>query len=168
LLKNLGPVDQPLRILDFGCGVGRNTFGAAIQYPKWFVIGYDNDAMLSKKEEFFTIHYKPPMPLNVVFTSDWEAVKAQQFDVIFCSLVLQHIYEDALVTYLNDFRSITKKLIVSGRRINDDPANKSTWSILEANGWSPKEFLSAGAVVSYIPEGSPEEHNTAIYETPSI
>lgn len=168
ILNTIGSSILPLKVLDFGCGVGRNTFGAAIQRPKWWVVGYDNDGMISKKDEFFALHYKPPVPLNVVFTSDWEAVKAHQFDVIFCSLVLQHIYEDALVTYLKDFRLITQKLIVSGRRSNDDPKGRITWRILEEQGWTPNEFFHNGNPIDYTPDGHPEEHHTAIYENSTI
>ena len=164
LIQNIGPQDQPLKLLDFGCGVGRNTFGAAIHRPQWWVVGYDNEGMLSKKNEFFSVHYNPPLPCNVVFSSDWEKIKLQQFDVIFCTLVLQHIYEDALVVYLKDFKNMAKKLIVSGRRINDDPKSRSTWTILQENRWIPTVFLQHETPILFAPEGAAEEHNAAIYD----
>ncbi len=43
MLPFIGTLDQPLKILDFGCGVGRNTFGLANASSPWNVTGYDNE-----------------------------------------------------------------------------------------------------------------------------
>jgi 2-polyprenyl-3-methyl-5-hydroxy-6-metoxy-1,4-benzoquinol methylase len=163
LINLIGPVDENIRVLDFGCGVGRNTFGFATKCPSWFMVGYDNEGMLSKRDEFFHLQYDSPVPSNVNFTSDWESIKNQRFDVILCCIVLQHINEDALSVYLKDFKSMTRKLVVSGRRVNDDPKRRSTWTILDENGWTPSEFLYYGVPTKYMPEGEQEQHHTAIY-----
>ena len=91
-------------------------------------------------------------------------MKEEKFDVIFCGLVLQHIYEDALGVYLKDFKNMTKKMIVMGRRFNDDPKGRSTWTILGENGWVPSKFLSGLTQIPYTPDGNPEDHNIAIYD----
>ncbi len=58
---------------------------------------------------------------------------------------------------------MTNKLIVSGRRFNDDMAGdvyKNTWQILENNGYYP----SNASDIKYSVEGDPEEHITCIYD----
>lgn len=164
ILSFVGSADSERRILDFGCGVGRNTFGLALSSPKWLVTGYDNESMIGKTPEYYELHYPLPIPPNVTFSSDWDKVKTEKFDVIICWLVLQHIYEEALVKYLTDFKTMTKSLVVAGRRINDDPVTKrSTWSILQDNGFVPSIFLKNVILVPFTPEGDPEEHNIGHY-----
>lgn len=163
LMKYIGDPIYSLKIMDFGCGMGRNTFHIGITNPHWSVIGYDNEGMLSKVPEYYSIHYTQSPPKNVKFESDWESLKNNKFDVIFCCLVLQHIYEDALIKYLSDFKKMTSKLIVTGRRFNDGPGNGSTWKILEDNGFVPTVFLNGDRTITYMPEGEAEDHNTAIY-----
>lgn len=160
-----GMKSHPMRVLDFGCGIGRNTFGFAKYAPAWTVVGYDNENMISRREEYYKLHYDLPMPSNAIFSSDWDEVKTQKFDIVFCCLVLQHIYEDALVQYISDFKKMTGRLFVTGRRSNDDPEkHRSTWTILQENGLTPDAFLKGLEHVPFNPEGDPEEHNTAIYE----
>lgn len=157
----IGDPSESLTVLDFGCGFGRNSFGLARQ-SNWTVVGYDNEAMLGRVKEFSSINYDGRIPKNLWFLSDWEQVKLHRVDRIFCSLVLQHIYEDALRTYIKDFKRMTTRLVVVGRRSNDE-ALRSTWTILEEQGLVPREFYSGPQKIDYVPEGAPEDHNMAIY-----
>lgn len=159
----IGTPDDSIRVLDFGCGFGRNAFGFSTHGQNWRVVGYDNEAMLGRVAEFSDIHYGGKIPFNLAFVSDWEQLKTQSFDCIVCSIVLQHIYEDALATYAKDFRGMTKHLIVTGRRFNDDVTRRNTWAILGENGLVPKKFYAGHLLIPYTPEGDPHEHNTAIY-----
>jgi 2-polyprenyl-3-methyl-5-hydroxy-6-metoxy-1,4-benzoquinol methylase len=162
LLPFIGPLDQSQKILDFGCGIGRNTFGLANTSPNWNVTGYDNEYMIGRKEEYYQLHYTLPIPPNVVFSSNWEMIKIQKFDVIVCSLVLQHIYEDALAVYVQDFKTMTKKLLVVGRRYNDEHRH-STWDLLQEYGLVPTEFYSGHQKIPFSAEGDPNDHHLAIY-----
>lgn len=163
LTSHIGDPAQKLKILDFGCGVGRNTFHIGTLYPMWEVVGYDSDNMISKTNEYYSIHYSRKMSDNISFESNWDDLKTKRFDVIFCCLVLQHIYENALYKYVNDFKTMSSKLIVSGRRFNDDIKNRSTWTILEEFGLMPHQFFNGHELINYNPIGEPEEHNLAIY-----
>lgn len=162
IYKYLAHSDEEITILDFGCGVGRNSFGFAMESNKWTITGYDNDAMLSKIKEFSELHYDGKIPPNLSFTSDWDLVKTKKFDLIICSLVLQHIYEDALIKYIQDFKQMTNKLIVIGRRYNDDK-HRSVWIILEEQKLIPIRFYEGDKLIPYKPEGDPHDHNMAIY-----
>jgi len=164
LINNfIGFPDQNKLILDFGCGFGRNAFGMAKHSKKWTIIGYDNEAMLSKVPEFATINYKGELPENLLFMSDWNRVSLYKVDVIVCTLVLQHIYEHTLIKYIQNFKKMTHRLVVSGRRFNDDATKRSTWTILEEEGLIPDKFYGVNGEMPYTAEGDPEEHNTAVY-----
>lgn len=155
--------DKPLKVLDFGCGMGRNTFGIAYRFPKWQVFGYDSEGMIGKSKEYCAIHYEGKVPPNLTFVTDWEKLRAEKFDKIICMIVLQHIYEADLAKYARDFKQMTHFLLVAGRRFNDDKANRSTWTILEEQGLVPDKFFAGHVQIPYKPEGDPSEHNIAYY-----
>lgn len=160
----IGEKYTQLNVLDFGCGFGRNTFAMGLYDDYWTIVGYDNDSMLDKVNEFCNLHYGGEIPKNVWFQSDWNRLIYHKFDTIFCCLVLQHIYEDALLKYISDFKNMTSKLIVFGRRFNDDIKKRSTWKIIEENGLTPRKFYdSSGLEITYVSDGDPNEHNLAIY-----
>jgi SAM-dependent methyltransferase len=81
-------------VLDFGCGVGRNfPFLKSIARQ---VVGFDLEPMIARCRSL------APESIDLL-TSDWEDVSRRQFDLVFASLVLQHIDTDACRTYLADF-----------------------------------------------------------------
>lgn len=154
---------EKFKVLDFGCGFGRNTFGIANHNPDWSVVGYDNPNMLSKTEEYKNLHYQRGF-FNVEFNSDWENLKERKFDVIVAILVLQHIFETPLKQYIEDFKNMSKRWIINGRRFNDDPKNRSTWKIIEECGCIPVRFYGNSGSETFITDGLPEDHHLAIYE----
>ena len=168
LLQVLPSTSEPIRLLDFGCGFGRNTFYFATAAPKWNVVGYDNKVMLSRCCEYYGVHYNTEeFPVNVEFSNDWGRLKEEKFDVILCSLVLQHIFEEDLFNYMEDFKHMAKTLVVSGRRHNDEKKT-STWLLLEKNGLVPTFFYNSCSfeIIPYESAGHPEDHHTAVYNLP--
>jgi len=165
LYKLCGNKENSLSVLDFGCGIGRNSFGMAYYSDQWTITGYDNISMLEKATEYQIIKYNTPLlPINLTFNSMWNVLVNNKFDVIFCCLVLQHIYEEDLNQYLSDFKKMTKRLVVSGRRFNDDVmngVNKNTWKILENNGFYPIQCNRNGLYSSC---GDPNEHFSCVYD----
>tara|TARA_B100002019_G_scaffold293521_1_gene321900 strand:+ start:10353 stop:11000 length:648 start_codon:yes stop_codon:yes gene_type:complete len=139
-----------LNILDFGCGVCRNVIFLSESLPKSNIYGYDNDPMLDRGRELTITKYNKNLDNipNVHLSSNWNWVKQQKFDLIYATLVFQHIPEPILTQYLTDIKSMTNTLLVAGRRFNDEinanlinndyPYNqKNTWQILENNGLKP-------------------------------
>lgn len=159
----LDPDNISPRILDFGCGVGRNILEFALTDPTWNFVGYDTHSMLVKMGEYCNKkYYVSPFEIpNLKFISNWEGIKSEKFDCIYATIVFQHILEKDIRVYLDDIRHMTKLLIVSGRRFNDDTidgVHKNTWQIFEDCGFYPREN------VTYSVDGDPNEHITCIYD----
>jgi SAM-dependent methyltransferase len=119
LLRTIHPADQRIRVLDFGCGMGRNLKWM-MGNTDWDVTGYDNDKMLERAKMWLPSVTRKPIPLLV---SGWEFLRAKRFDVVIATLVFQHIYKKELTGYLSDLQRMTPKLLIHGRRVNDDGSN---------------------------------------------
>jgi SAM-dependent methyltransferase len=167
----LGVRSQKRRILDFGCGVGRNAFALADYSPNWEIVGYDNQNMISRSEEYCQSKFGKLLTdyPNLQFESDWTRVKSTIYDATYAGLVFQHIPETTLKNYLHDLRmTTTKLLVVHGRKFNDDN-QKDTWKIMESMGYYPVVSLSFNDVgMCIIQEYNPsvehlESHMTNIY-----
>ena len=85
------PIDA---VLDFGCGLGRN-FPYLTTIAKR-VVGFDLPPMIARCRALAT-HAVDRLE------DDWSAVRAQRFDVVYASLVLQHIETDPCRGLLHDF-----------------------------------------------------------------
>jgi len=166
LTSMFGDKNANLSILDFGCGVGRNIFEFSQNSPlNWRFYGYDNSNMIDKANEYSKIKFNKTIydyP-NLELISDWDRLKIMKFDCIYATIVFQHIHEKDLNIYLQDIKRMTNKLIVSGRRFNDDMVYgkyKNTWQILENNGYYPSNKDD----IKYSTDGDPEEHILCIYD----
>jgi len=161
----IGDESTPLSILDFGCGVGRNIFDFSHNFPNWKFYGYDNPNMINKANEYSNIRFGKNIQQysNLELFSDWDKLKTIKFDCIYATIVFQHIHEKDLNNYLQDIKQMTHKLIVSGRRFNDDMIDgkyKNTWQILENNEFHPTNAKE----INYKIDGDPEQHITCIYD----
>ena len=97
-------------VLDFGCGVGRN-----FPYLKSIarqVVGFDLEPMIARCRSLATETVD-------LLTSDWEDVSRRRFDLVFASLVLQHIDTDACRAYLADFAKMAPAIYVLTRLQSD-------------------------------------------------
>lgn len=69
-------------VLDFGCGVGRNF--PYLKSVARHVTGYDLPPMIARCREL------APVPADAL-SDDWPSLCEQRFDLVFASLVVQHI-----------------------------------------------------------------------------
>ncbi len=102
------------RVLDFGCGLGRNfpylTSIAA------HVVGFDLPPMIERCRSLLDRS-------AAELTSNWDDVRSSHFDLIFATLVLQHIETDACRMYLEDFARIAPATYVLTRVRSDFDLN---------------------------------------------
>lgn len=96
-------------VLDFGCGVGRNSKALSKSYAK--VIAYDLPNMIKLVPD-------ENKASNIAYTSEWEKIKGIPFDTVLASLVFQHIHDDELNQYLSEIN--TDKLVLHSRTWMDD------------------------------------------------
>ena len=80
--------------LDFGCGLGRNF--PYLKSVASHVVGYDLPAMVERCRALAA------QPADAL-TSGWDGVRAERFDFVFASLVLQHVPEHVCRTALAHF-----------------------------------------------------------------
>ena len=84
--------------LDFGCGLGRNF--PYLRSVAARVDGFDLAPMIQRCRETL-----PETPVNL--TADWEDIRHRRYDLVFASLVLQHIDTVACTQFLADFSRIS-------------------------------------------------------------
>ena len=112
LAKGIKPHDWQY-VLDFGCGVGRNSKALSDSYVK--VIAYDLPNMIGLVPD-------ENKASNITYSSDWDKIKGIPFDTVLASLVFQHIHDDELNQYLSELN--TNKLVLHSRTWMDDTATE--------------------------------------------
>ena len=111
----LGLVGNGNRILDFGCGVGRNTIALSNMYNS--VFGFDLPSMI----ELIPEENKSE---NITYSYDWSTIRDLSFDCVLSSLVFQHIEDEELKNYLYDLSKMTDKMIMHSRTWIDHTETK--------------------------------------------
>lgn len=101
-------------VLDFGCGLGRNF--PYLNTIARHVTGYDLPPMIDRCRAL------APEPVGLL-SSDWAQLRAQRFDLVFATLVLQHIPSAAVSSYLADFARMAPVAYFLSRGLSDDGAN---------------------------------------------
>jgi SAM-dependent methyltransferase len=96
-------------VLDFGCGLGRNFPYLTSIADR--VVGFDLPAMIERCSGL--------APAGVDLTSDWDAVTASRFGLVFASLVLQHIPEAWCRTVVADFARLAPTTYLLARGAGD-------------------------------------------------
>lgn len=105
------PLPAPIEsVLDFGCGLGRNFSYLSTIATR--VVGFDLPEMVARARD------AAPGGADVL-SSDWNAVRAMRFDLVFASLVLQHVPEDRCRAALADFARIAPATYLLARGAGD-------------------------------------------------
>jgi SAM-dependent methyltransferase len=102
------------RVLDFGCGLGRN-----FPYLKTIashVTGFDLPAMIARCRA-------GGLAGADALTDDWDALRRAHFDLIFASLVLQHVQRDRCGRALEEFARMAPITYLITRGDGDDGFN---------------------------------------------
>lgn len=167
-IARFGDADKAMRILDFGCGLGRNIIGMLQHSEKWTVWGYDNAPALEHAKKFYGDRLASS---NRVFLTDkWDAMmematkdkRGKFFDLIFAAFVFQHIEIEEMRSYLSDMATMTKRLYVFGRRANDSGWNGAyfvdNWKIIA------EKFDAVELDIGLIENDGAEDHHCGIYK----
>lgn len=103
------PLPQVQNALDFGCGLGRN-----FPYLKRLarsVAGFDLPPMIERCRQ---------MGGSIdLLSSDWRQLRVLKFDLIVCSLVLQHIEPQPARLFLRDFTQMAPAVYLLTRAMTD-------------------------------------------------
>jgi SAM-dependent methyltransferase len=97
-------------VLDFGCGLGRN-----FPYLKRIartVTGFDLPPMIEQCRRLADEEVD-------LLSSDWDRIRTHRFDLIFASLVLQHIEPEPLRTFLDGFARMAPETYLLTRTRTD-------------------------------------------------
>jgi hypothetical protein len=134
-------IAMPQRIrfaLDFGCGLGRNF--PYLTSVAGRVDGFDLSPMIERCREV-----QPGTVVNL--TAEWDVIKQRRYDLVFASLVLQHIETAACAQFLADFARISPHTYLLTRGSSDFDV-----SILDLVAESDLFDVEACAAVEHDPD----------------
>lgn len=137
------------RVLDYGCGIGRNL--VALSIGRDAVHGFDFQNMIAMAAESESITGNKKISLY----TDWDFVKAQQYDAVYISLVLQHMHPDEIKEKMADFAGMTGTIFLHSRAYIDHGGGlvKDFFS----PHWKVEEVYSAGGL-DYLNAAKEEQH----------
>jgi SAM-dependent methyltransferase len=98
------------RVLDFGCGIGRNFPYLTTAARR--VVGFDIPPMVARCRDLATVQIER-------LEDDWTKLRHERFDLIFAALVLQHVETAACRAYLADFAAMTPLVYLLTRTDSD-------------------------------------------------
>jgi len=101
-------------VLDFGCGLGRNF--PFLQQLATHVVGFDLPPMIARCRD-------APGVAGPELSDDWTEVSSRRFDLLFVSLVLQHIDTASIERYLADFARMAPVTYLLSRAGTDSGDN---------------------------------------------
>jgi SAM-dependent methyltransferase len=97
-------------VLDFGCGLGRNF--PYLRSVAHRVTGFDLPTMIERCRTL------APAPADEL-VDDWADVRKRRFDLVFVSLVLQHVEPGPCAAYLRDFAALAPAVYLITRTDTD-------------------------------------------------
>jgi SAM-dependent methyltransferase len=98
------------RVLDFGCGIGRN-FPYLTSVARR-VVGFDIPPMVARCRDL------SPVQIDRL-DDDWTTLREERFDLVFAALVLQHVETGTCRAYLADFATMASLVYLLTRTDSD-------------------------------------------------
>jgi len=120
IMDALGPYPK---ILDFGCGMGRNTFELARLGHDVTVFDFPNMIQMLMADPRYTT--------KIAVETDWLRLVSSRFDAILATLVIQHLPADVADEYLAAMAKMTGNLLVHSRAYLDYAGGEVIEAILK-------------------------------------
>ena len=167
-LESLGLAPERRRALDFGCGVGRLSQALAAHLDE--VIGVDlAPSMLAKARELDRSAGRVRFVLNQ--EPDLALVPTGTVDIVYSSLVLQHLPPDLARTYLREFVRVLTPGGVAIFQVASRPTRSvkglifaaAPWPVLR---WAQRRLLGYPAPMR-MSRMTPDDVRAAIADTPA-
>lgn len=157
-------VGSPLRIIDFGAGMLRNTVALLEMSPLWRVTAFDLYGMIIAGWLHFRERLEPHqerLAKHVCFGG--RSVHRFDYDTVLACLVFQHMEPDHLRAVLRAIAKSGAKLCVYGRRTFDD-LQTPVWPVV-LEFFSPvKLFPKIGQCsVLGLQSGDPHDHIGGVF-----
>lgn len=109
------PLPAPVGpVLDFGCGLGRNF--PYLREIAGHVTGFDLPPMIDRCRRL------SPVPADAL-SADWGDLRGRRFDLVFATLVLQHVEPALCRSYLADFARMAPAVYLLTRASSDFGTN---------------------------------------------
>lgn len=109
------PLPAPIdAVLDFGCGIGRNF--PYLRTIARRIVGFDLPPMIERCRALAS-------ETADALTDDWNTLRSSRFDLLFASLVLQHVETATCREYLRDFAHMAPATYLLTRTDTDFGAN---------------------------------------------
>jgi len=147
------------KILDFGCGIGRN-FSSLFPRCKQLV-AYDLPAMMTACRKYCN------RKEGMLLTDDWEAVVANRYDLAVAAFVFQHIpYGEACQEMLKRLSKRCTRLYIASRNWADDDRRSVYQDILDSGAWELSECTHD--IEELLIVGDEDIHFEAVFVTKDV
>ena len=112
-------------VLDFGCGLGRNF--PFLEEVGARITGFDLPPMIERCRELAPVQAEE-------LSSDWSSLRTRNFDLIFATLVLQHVEPEACRAYFADFARMAPAVYLL-TRVDSDFGTRVLDDVVAASGF---------------------------------
>lgn len=175
LLSKFISINAEMKVLDMGCGLGRNCIWLYNTRQDCMACGYDLSNMIQLAKEYTSRHLGTEN--GIAYESNWDKLKQHNFDCIFSMLTLQHVlpkYLDDYYTYMAKTLSKSSfgRLFVHGRDWSDHNDREIVWERLlkyfdvDQNHCLSKNFLNSHHL--WTKEFKPGDHHMAVFVPKNI
>lgn len=156
-------VEQPIRVLDAGCGTGFYLFAILQRFPNATVVGFDTGEKLIQHVQL-KLEEKKLANKARVFVADIQGplseIEHEQFDVIVTAGVLEYVPQEKTIQNLARF-------LVPGGYFYNVPVRDSVWGKLVCKVYACTPYSSSQNITAFKNSGLELQESMDVPKTPS-